>query len=104
MRIRLARLLRLLAGLADRLDPPPVAPAEDVRLVSREELRAIQDELLQMIENWIYVARIDGRGADGLLWIPREVLETIRYFLGEEINARDRDFEAVETNPATVLR
>lgn len=101
MRSRVATLLR---RFADRIDPPVVAPPESMRMVSREELRGIQRELLRMIENWIYVAQVDGRNTDGLLWIPRDVLETIVYFLGEEIKARDRDFVAVETNPTTVLR
>lgn len=75
-----------------------------MRMVSREELRQIQQELLQMIDSWIYLSRVDGRRADGLLWIPREVLETVAYFIGQEIDARDRDFVTMEKDPTTVLR
>lgn len=99
----MSRLAALLRRLADRLDPPRAAPAEEVRMISRQELRGIQQELLQMIDSWIYLSRSAERD-DGLMWIPRDVLETVAYFIGQEIDARDRDFERIERDPTVVLR
>lgn len=96
----------LLRRLADRIDPPRAEAPEagDVRWVSREELRAIQQEVLQLVDDCAFLARVDGRRGDGLLWIPREALESILYFFGQEISTRDRDLATIECDPTTVLR
>lgn len=57
-----------------------------------------------MIDDWIHIARSDGRAADGLLWVPRDVLSNIVYFLGLELDIRDSDLAAIERDPHTVLR
>ncbi|MFP5365159.1 MAG: hypothetical protein ACLGI5_20815 [Thermoleophilia bacterium] len=103
----MTRLAALLRGAADRLDPPEAAPAEtEERLVwrSRDETREIQRGLLRMIDDWIYLSRIEGREADGLMWIPRDVLSNIAYFIHHELDTRDRDYENVERDPTVVLR
>lgn len=106
-RARVARFAGVLRRVADHLDPPPAARAdEQEKLVwrSREETRRIQRELLQMIEDWTHLARVDGRHADGLLWIPNDVLSSIVYFIGHEIETRERDFDSIERDPRAVLR
>jgi len=39
---------------------------------------------------------------EGLLWFPSEVLKSIGWFVGVELESRDRDFAAIESDPRTV--
>lgn len=103
-RPRVRRVGEVLRRVADRLDPPRPAPVGEMKLVSRQELREIQEELMQMIDSLFYLSRRDGRGGDGLMWITRAELDVIIYFLQHELDSRDRDLETFERDPTVVLR
>ncbi|HUR86339.1 MAG TPA: hypothetical protein VMY78_13440 [Solirubrobacteraceae bacterium] len=92
-----------LRRIADRIDPPRAAPSGEDLLVSREELRTIQETGVQMMDDWIYVSRMSGRD-DGLLWMPREILASIQWLIDMELEVRDSDYAAIEKDPAVVLR
>jgi hypothetical protein len=91
---------------AEQLDPPrPEAPAAgEVVMVSRDGLRETQRTLMQMIDSLFFLSRIESRSDDGLMWLGRDELEVIVYFLQHEIDTRDRDYAAVENDPRVVLR
>lgn len=103
----MSRLGALLRRLADRVDPPaPPAPpvsAGEVKLISRDELREVQKQALQMVDDYVYLSRCQNPD-DGLLWFPTDVLDAVAYLVGHELETRGRDFAAIERDPRMVLR
>ena len=71
-----------LRGYADAIDTPEVPKPPEMKLISRQELREVQQLGMRMISDWLHLSRSDGRDS-GLLWIPTDVLQSILWFVGE---------------------
>jgi hypothetical protein len=103
-RPRVVRFAGALRRLADRLSPPaPEAPAGEVKLVSRDELREIQAQGMEMAIDYFCVSRQHAQN-DGLLWIPRSVLSSISWLIDLEVEVRESDFATIENEPRAALR
>jgi len=99
-RQRLARVVRRLADWLDTTAAPP--PPPNMTLVSRAELREIQMTGLRMIRDFSFVSRERGP-AEGLVWFPREILQSFAWLIKTEIETRERDFAAIEQDPRAAI-
>ena len=97
------RVAAVLRRFVDRIDSPEPEPPKDMVLITRSELREIQTQGLQMIDDYADVSRERGPG-EGLLWFPRQVLQSIDWMVTTELESRDRDFATIESDPRTVWR
>jgi hypothetical protein len=97
------RVAAVLRRFVDRIDSPEPEPPKDMVLINRSQLREIQAEGLQMVIDYAWVSRERGPG-EGLLWFPRQVLQSIDWLVRDELEMRDRDFATIESDPQTVWR
>lgn len=88
--------------MADRLDPPVSAPPREITFITRTELREVQMRGLRLIDDCMYLSRLQGDN-EGLLWFPTAALDSINWLITAEIETRERDFAAVELDPGRVL-
>ena len=95
------RVAAVLRRFVDRIDSPEPEPPKDMVLMTRSQLREIQMQGLQMIDDYAWLSR--NRGAtEGLIWFPRGVLTSVSWLIADELEARDRDFATIESDPRAV--